>query len=1418
MAEKNVFDKFDPNGHEHVCQAFDDFMLSFDYTYESIAKDPPSTVTGDDAVKAWTEQNKRKVFLGKFASRNLQKEYEEITTETERATMTFKTMKEKFQQRFQLSNNSTLANYKFRQLTQESDESFDQFVIRTKKESQGCAFKCASTTCTVKDTLVRDQIILGTKDDDIRRTALHEQWDLTTLVAKGRSLEAATAGADKIKTEMNLDNNVARLKPKRYSRKFDRKSRSGNGSAKVKCDTCSNPRCKGDKSCPGKTITCHDCDKKGHYKGARACEKNKKPARRAKKKAKSDSDSSSDSDTDASDSSDAKTRRVTHDSLTKGTDASNLNANQSSDSDTGSEPVARQARRRQLICRIKGGVRKAEKKKSRSPKSRYEMQVVINGHKTEAYADTGADLCVMSLKTAKRLKLPLSKTKMQIRPYGSKAKPCKGLYVGTVMYEDQVTNAKFYILNDNVETLLSGKVCEDLGIIKLNESHIRRVGQADTQKEGLLKAFPKLFEGIGLLKNFRAKYHIDETVKPVAEPQRPVPFHLRSKWKDAIDKLEAQDLIEPHSGPSPWVSNMYLAPKDDGSLRATLDMRKPNTAIKRCETPIVRPEEVKAELLQYKVFSKLDFKSAFHQIELDEESRLMTVFNAGNRLLRFKRLVMGSTPATGILAEALRPIFSDQENVHVIQDDVIVGGKDKKEHDRALWRLCKSIQESGMTLNLDKCIIGKTQIPWWGMIITDEGMKPDPTKIAALRAITAPKDKDEVRSLICMVQSHKDFIPNLATKTENLRRLLKKHARFVWDNKCKKEFENLKEELCEDTLLRHFDPNQKSFVFADAHRSGLSAVFCQGENMQSALPVAYASRATTDVESRYPQLDLEAMAIDFALRRFRLYFAGGPEVTIITDHKPLEAIFRNSRSGSIRTERIKMRHQDTRFSVVWRDGKSNPADYLSRHATPLSKIPREQKKESAELERTIWFLNYGPYTEAVSMEKIIEATKVDPILQSLAAAVKIGKLPKKESRLKAFSKIFDKLSLSDEGMIMKEERIILPEALIKRALKKAHQGSHPGISGMKRRVRSHFWFPNLNARVEEFVKACQPCTLFTNKHSKDMLQPLDNQGNNDNWKHVHVDLFGPMPDKKHVLVAIDGSSRFPAAKIVPSTAAKPVIQALDEIYTDFGRPDTHRTDNGPPFNSHEFEQFSADNNINHLRNFPYHPQANLAETFMKPLGKTMKIAHHLKADKQKALNDLLTNFRATPHSATDTSPGDMMFREGYSSSIPGGVAPSTETQLRAKHRDQLAKLERARHENASVHRRQAKFKIGDIIYTRQVGGSKFAPIWDPSPRLVLENDHGGVVCLSEDGVVQRRHNDDVRHVESPPVGVDPEINNNATPDEQPQTAESNPDMRVPATDDDRPSLGDGSGSQSSGRSLRPRENIKPPARFRDDEA
>ena len=93
-----------------------------------------------------------------------------------------------------------------------------------------------------------------------------------------------------------------------------------------------------------------------------------------------------------------------------------------------------------------------------------------------------------------------------------------------------------------------------------------------------------------------------------------------------------------------------------------------------------------------------------------------------------------------------------------------------------------------------------------------------------------------------------------------------------------------------------------------------------------------ASCCTNKAEKNYAQIDLEAMAIDFTLRRFRSYLVGSPNQTVvITDHSPLISIFNGKCSGSIRTERIKLRHQDIRFIVDYQKGQNNPADYLLKH-------------------------------------------------------------------------------------------------------------------------------------------------------------------------------------------------------------------------------------------------------------------------------------------------------------------------------------------------------------------------------------------------------------------------------------------------------------------------------------------------------
>ena len=195
-----------------------------------------------------------------------------------------------------------------------------------------------------------------------------------------------------------------------------------------------------------------------------------------------------------------------------------------------------------------------------------------------------------------------------------------------------------------------------------------------------------------------------------------------------------------------------------------------------------------------------------------------------------------------------------------------------------------------------------------------------------------------------MMQSNAEFIPHFSQKAAKFRELIKGNAKFTWGKERETCFRNLVNEFKQEILLHHLDLKSKIFVFVDAHKTGLGAILAQRDAVQNARPVAIASRTTSDAEQRYSQIDLEALSLDFALRRFRNYLVGAPDkVQVITDQKSLCAVFNGRNRGSIRTERIKLRHQDINFYVLYQQGKDNPTDYLSRHAKPFEKLALEEQ-------------------------------------------------------------------------------------------------------------------------------------------------------------------------------------------------------------------------------------------------------------------------------------------------------------------------------------------------------------------------------------------------------------------------------------------------------------------------------------------
>ena len=246
--------KFDPEEHHNnTYEAFCDFVKKFTYEYEAIAKEPPKDLNAQEKAE-WILQNKRKMFLGKFASTNLINDFEEVTTEEERSTIDYSATIAKLKAHYKGTWNTTIANFEFRKLKQMSDESFDAFHGRVKREAANCDFKCQHDDCTVWKTLCRDQILYGYTNQEIQKNGLKNQWGLDDLVKNGRALESATWGAQKIKAEPE-ERGVSRVTPGKYSKKYKlvkaekdkpnhRISHEKSDKAHKRCSTCSLPACR----------------------------------------------------------------------------------------------------------------------------------------------------------------------------------------------------------------------------------------------------------------------------------------------------------------------------------------------------------------------------------------------------------------------------------------------------------------------------------------------------------------------------------------------------------------------------------------------------------------------------------------------------------------------------------------------------------------------------------------------------------------------------------------------------------------------------------------------------------------------------------------------------------------------------------------------------------------------------------------------------------------------------------------------------------------------------------------------------------------------------------------------------------------------------------------------------------------------
>ena len=390
----------------------------------------------------------------------------------------------------------------------------------------------------------------------------------------------------------------------------------------------------------------------------------------------------------------------------------------------------------------------------------------------------------------------------------------------------------------------------------------------------ICEKYADILTGVGKLKNFQLKLHVNKDIKPVAQPVRRLPFGLRDKVDEKLDELLSKDIIEeiPNT-PTEWVSPLVVVPKSDGDIRICVDMRKANEAIVRERHPIPTIEEILYDLNGCAVFGKLNLKWGFHQVELEEQSRKITTFVTHRGLYRYKRLMFGITSAPEKYQKIVADVFQGCDGVANFADNLIVHDSNLEEHDKNVHTVLQRLRECGLTLNGNKCQFIIPKLTFFGHELSNQGVAPSEEKITAVLNARAPTNVSEVRSFVQLVQYSAKFIPNFSSVIEPMRKLLRKEQSFVWGQEQQESFEELKRLMSSAKALAYFRSNCKTRIVADAGPNGLGAVLLQLQDGQWRA-VSYASRNLTEVERRYAQTEKEALALVWACEIFNIYVYG----------------------------------------------------------------------------------------------------------------------------------------------------------------------------------------------------------------------------------------------------------------------------------------------------------------------------------------------------------------------------------------------------------------------------------------------------------------------------------------------------------------------------------------------------------------
>jgi hypothetical protein len=582
-----------------------------------------------------------------------------------------------------------------------------------------------------------------------------------------------------------------------------------------------------------------------------------------------------------------------------------------------------------------------------------------------------------------------------------------------------------------------------------------------------------------------------------------------------------------------------------------------------------------------------------------------------------------------------------------------------------------------------------------------------------------PTNTKEVRSFLGVSGYFKNRSPYQSSVSKPLRDLIKGNTTFKWEETERKAYKELKRIVIEEEMA-FFNSKLQTELYVDAGPDGCSSFLTQlhadGKTIKL---VRCDSHAFTEQELRLSHLEKEAFACVWACKTNHIYVYGR-RFDLITDALAVKKIFEEDKTRKrtpIRFIRWKSDLSVYNVRFVHREGSKNIADYLSRRFMRPHNEIQVIPVLTDNMEQLINTIVDECLPSRISMAQLITATQDDKQIVEVKKALKLKRWGNDidGSLIKPFKSIWHELSVSREGILMRNDIIVIPGSLQTSIIEYAHEG-HMGMQLCKRLLRNICWFPAMDSMIETAIENCVPCAANTMSVTTEPIVVTVMPSNP--WEVIALDHTSKSPTNDYGLGLVDENSRTTIIKVAKDLTAATAITLCKNIFSKHGIPKVIKTDNGPAFTSSAWSDFAKKFNFRHQKITPLHPESNsTAERIMKNSNKTIRCAAVEGTPWKTVCSMWLKRYNQTPHSSTLYSPNMLLQGEDKCDILPNMTKRKVTPLIlmQAKVNDAIAKARMKKYADAYQHVKHRLFKINDPVMLRWTRTDKFMSLFDPVP-------------------------------------------------------------------------------------------------------